>query len=479
MIPVVLLTLPLVAAVVSALFERGSARLTIARLASAGLLVTSSIAALSAGRGSTMVVEFGGWSAPLGISFRVDRVSALFLVLLSLVLVATFASLSRHTEDRRLRRIATAALFLATGLVGAFVTSDLFNLFVMFELVLVSSYLLLQASGPTARRAAAPYVLMNVVASVLFFVGAGLLYALGGSLSLPHLSEALAGIESPWRAAGVGLLTLAFSTKAGLVPFMFWLPRTYPALHGPVAALFAGMMTKLGVYALIRISPLLAGTALPELLLWLGSLSALLAVLAAQAQSRLRDLLGFHVVSQVGFMVASLGLATVAGLAGAVLYVAHHVLVKTCLFLIADVAEPETTPGADDRSRPSDRPHPGRWLTLAFALAGLSLAGLPPLSGFVGKVAVFQALVASARGVAVVLLLVASLGTLVSVLKMWARVSVARSAADGRPRASLGIGLLAAASLLLVVFAGPAHRFALEAAEQVLSAPQRSMETGS
>ena len=426
-------------------------------LASFGLLV-------EAASGAVTVLSFGGWNPPLGISFQADRLAALFLCLLSLVLLATFLSLPAAG-----RRVVGGALFLAAALAGAFLTADLFNLFVMFELVLVSSYLLLQASADKARRASAPYVVMNVLASLLFFVGVGMLYALGGSLDLAQLTVSLAEVRSPWKAVGVGLLALAFATKAGIVPLMFWLPRTYPHLAGPLAALFAGLMTKLGVYALLRTAPLMAATPLPEALLWAGALSSLLAVLAAQAQTRFRRLLSFHVVSQVGFILVGVGLASIAGIAGAVLYLAHHVLVKTALFLTVDAlgAEPRGRPGGSREQAPSPA------LRGAFLLAGLSLAGLPPLSGFLGKVAVLTPLVGASRPVVTAILLAASIFTLASVLKIWTTGFSPPSDGPipipaGRRHPPLGAGLLVAASLILAVAAGPAFDFARATAEQLL-----------
>jgi len=480
---------PLLAAALSLSLRAVAARLWVARLTALGMIGASLALVVGAANDRAAMLSFGGWMPPFGIGFRVDRLSALFVLLLSLVLFATVSTLaSRHELSSRrngekVRQIVPASLFLSSALTGAFFTSDIFNLFVMFELVLVSSYLLLQASGRAARRASAPYVTMNVLASLLFFSGIGVLYALGGSLSLPHLATALAEIDTPWKTTGVGLLTLAFATKAGMVPLMFWLPQTYPRLLGPVAALFAGMMTKLGVYALLRIVPLMAGTPLGEMLVWGGAASALLAVLAAQAQTRLRDLLSFHVVSQVGFMIVGIGLATLAGITGAVLYVGHHVLVKTALFLIVDEVEPE--PGSlqvetDGHGGRGGAPTP--FLVAAFLLSGLSLAGMPPLSGFLGKLAIFQPLVGSPRPVIVALLLAASFFTLTSVLKIW-RSGFVESNSKASPTSRkqglpLGVGILVAASLVFVFAAGPIYDYAHEAAARLLASPASLLREG-
>ena len=209
-----------------------------------------------------------------------------------------------HGEET-VRRAHPLLFMLSLGLFGAFLTADLFDLFVMFELVLVASYLLLQVPGTQRSLVAAiPAVVVNIVASAMFLAGLGLLYGIGGSLSLAHLPDALAEAPAALRRVALAMLVAAFATKAALVPVCFWMPATYPTLSAPLAALFAGIMTKLGVYALLRIQPLLAlDPVLSELLVWAGALSALLGVLAALAQYEIRRLLSFHSVSQVGFVV--------------------------------------------------------------------------------------------------------------------------------------------------------------------------------
>jgi len=485
-----LFALPLAAATTCFFVRSSTFQLWLARSTALTMVVVSAGLVFSASTKSatSTAVHFGGWAPPLGVAFQIDRLSALFCLLLSIVLFSTLSVLPRVSpgketseEGDRLRRILPYTLFLGAALAGAFSTTDLFNLFVLFELVLISSYLLLQGSGPKARREAAPYIVTNVVASLLFFIGAGMLYTIGGSLSIPHLAADPGWTSSPWANAGVGLLAIAFATKAGLVPLMFWLPRTYRHLFGPIGALFAGMMTKLGVYALLRITPLMAETNIPEVLLWAGAISAILGVLAAQAQVRFRDLLCFHIVSQVGFMVVGIGMATVAGLAGAIFYVAHHVLVKTALFLIADMSDPDhPSPIAAEASGQSGRR--SRWLPLAFLIAGLSLAGLPPLSGFVGKVAVFQALIATERYAVIAILVVASLFTLVSVLKLWRagfrRPAGSRNRTDRQPAHTVpfGVAVLIVVSLVLTLAGGPSYRYAEAAAEEILSTGTPSTE---
>ncbi len=296
-------------------------------------------------------------------------------------------------------------------------TGDLFNLFVMFELVLVSSYLLLQVPGTERSLVSAlPLVVINMIASALFIAGLGLLYGIGGSLNLTDLVERIGGAPHELRLAALGMLVAAFATKAAVVPLCFWMPATYPTLTGPVAALFAGIMTKLGLYALLRISPLLAlEPVLLTVLVWLGGFSALLGVFAALSQYELRRLLSFHSVSQVGYMVLALGLHTVLGVASAIFFALHHSLVKSALYLVADELE-RSNASRDLRQMDFRRPG-GVVLATVFGVAAFALAGVPPLSGFFGKLAVFRATFDSGEWIGLASLIVASVFTLVSMFR--------------------------------------------------------------
>ena len=424
--------------------------------------------------GDVLVHAFGDWAPPFGIVFVADRLSALFVLLQSLLLLFTVWTLRPEAHGDRVAQRALPALFvLSFGLTGAFLTGDLFNLFVMFEVVLLASYLLLQVPG-TGRslRAAFPNIAVNLLASLFFFIGVGVLYGACGTVNLADLAVRVGAAPPALLTAGVSMLVVAFGIKAGLVPLLFWLPATYPSLSGPVAALFAGMMTKLGVYALLRTTPLLMqGTFLPEVLVWAGGASALLAVLAALSEYELRRLLGFHITSQVGYMVLGLGLMTKAAIAGAVFYLAHHVLVKTALYFVTD--ELERRNGTRDL-RQMDPGAAGFALALAFGVAGFSLAGLPPFSGFFAKLGLLRGTFEAAAWLALVILVVASFYTLASMLKVWRFAfysdSAARAGGSRLPGAASLAPLLAlvGVSATLALLAGPAFRYAEATAVQIL-----------
>jgi multicomponent Na+:H+ antiporter subunit D len=370
--------------------------------------------------GTVLVHVFGGWQPPFGIAFAADRLSALFVALHAVLLLVAFAALRPEAHGETVVRRAHPLLFLLTlGLFGSFLTADLFDLFVMFELVLVTSYLLLQVPGTRRSLSATlPTLVINLVASALFLAGLGVLYGITGSTSIADLSRELPGAPPELRRIALVMLVMAFATKAALVPFCFWMPASYPTLSAPLAALFAGIMTKLGVYALLRIMPFIVlDPLLPQLLVGAGGLSALLGVLGALSQYEMRRLLAFHSVSQVGFVVLALGLASVAGIGGAIFFALHHSLVKSALYLVAD--ELERRNASRDLRRMNFRLATGTPLVGAFIVAAFSLAGMPPFSGFFGKLGVFQAAFESGAWVGLALLVVASVFTLASMLKIW------------------------------------------------------------
>ena len=444
-------------------------------------LLTSAIlmaAALSllqeTSQGQVEVVPFGGWRPPYGIAFAADALSALFValqaVLLSIVVLALKPEL--HGE-LTVRRAHPLALMLTSGLIGGFLTSDLFNLFVMFEAVLISSYLLLQVPGTKRSVAGAlPVVVINFIASGLFLAGLGLLYGMVGSVNVADLTLHLGDAPVGLRRAALAMLVVAFGTKAALVPLCFWMPASYPTLAAPLAALFAGIMTKLGVYALLRIHPLLSmDDSLLTVLLWVGGLSALFGVLAALSQYEVRRLLSFHSVSQVGYIVAALGLGDSLGLAAALFFVLHHSLVKPSLYLVSD--ELERRNATRDLRAMDFRKAGSGLLALSFGIAAFSLAGLPPLSGFFGKLSIFRAAFEAEAFFLLALLVLASLFTLASMLKIWrlafSAKPVTESSLESAPRPTNGaLGLLVALVLILGFAAGPVYTYAMQAARLTL-----------
>ena len=455
------------------LLPRGSAwQVPLARSAALGQMVLALVLLNATAAGEVLVHEFGNWSAPFGIVIFADRLSGLLVLLQSLLLAVTVWVLRPAVHGSRSVERALPILFLLSfGLNGAFLTGDLFNLFVAFEVVLLASYLLIQVPGTErSLRAAFPNVAINLLASLFFFVGVGLLYGQYGTVNLVDLALRMASGPTTLAVVACGLLSVAFAIKAGVVPLLFWLPATYPTFSGPVAALFAGMMTKLGFFALLRTVPLLMPqTQIPAVLVIVGAASALLGVLAALSEYELRRLLGFHIVSQVGYMVLGLGLLTVGAVAASIFYMIHHIVVKTVLFFVAD--ELERRSGTRDlRLMLPGRARDGG-LAVAFLLAAFSLAGLPPLSGFFAKVGLFQAALEVESWGTLAVLAIASFFTLASMLKVWRFAFHADGAVSSRDSSRFGfapVWLLVGTSILIAVSAGPVYEFAEATARQIL-----------
>ena len=441
--------------------------------------------------GTVLVHAFGGWQPPFGIVFAADRLSALLVLLNALLLTVTLWGLRPELHGRRtVERAAPLLFLLSSGLVGAFQTGDLFNLFVAFEVVLLASYALLQVPGTErSRRAAFPNIAINLLASLFFFVGVAVLYGRLGTVNLADVATQLAGSPTPVETVAIWLLAVAFGIKAGLVPLLFWLPASYPTTSGPIAAFFAGMMTKLGVFALLRLVPLLAMAPwVSQTLVWVGVASALVGGLAALSELELRRLLGFHIVSQVGYMVLGLGLLTTGAVAAAIFYLGHHILVKATLFCVAD--ELERRNGSRDLRAMALSGTARAALAILFLAAAFSLAGLPPFSGFFAKLGLFHATFAAAAWAPLAALAIASVFTLASMLKIW-RLAFADTAeprpADppatprrvGRAPSLAPLWVLVAASIALALLAGPSFRFAEATARQLLSPPSQVMAVAS
>jgi multicomponent Na+:H+ antiporter subunit D len=368
-----------------------------------------------------IVVRVGGWHPELGIVLVADLFAALILVtaVATILLVELFAIAQRRTAWGANPRLAGPILLVLTaGVALAILTGDLFTLFVAFELILVSSYVLLTHQGRRSQiRSGMTYVVMNLFASTLFLVGIAVVYAATGTVNLALLAERIPDLADSTRI-GIGLWFLVvFGTKAAIFPLFSWLPDSYPTAPTTITAVFAGLLTKIGVYALIRFHTLTAMDDLGPIILAVAGVTMIVGVGGALAQDDVKRILSFHIVSQIGYMLMGLGLFTVAGVAGAVLFLVHQIPIKTVLFLVGGLIEDEAGTSALDRigGLASRRP----LIALLFALPALSLAGLPPFSGFVAKLALVDAGIDASSIPIVVVSLVGSALTLLSMAKIW------------------------------------------------------------
>ena len=415
--------LPLLsAALLICLPKRLSVQRTLSLASSAALLVFSAILMWQVNVSDFVVVQIGGWAAPFGITLVADGLSAL-MVLISGVLGFTTALYALGDIGENLERRKYHALFqvLLAGVNGAFLTGDLFNLYVWFEVLLISSFVLLTLGGTRAQlKGGVSYVLINLLASILFLSATGLLYGATGTLNMADLSLRLATLPVGLVTTLSMLFLVAFGIKAAIFPLFFWLPSSYHTPPMAITAIFAGLLSKVGVYALIRAFTLLFTQDVGythTILLWLAGFTMLTGVLGAAAQTDVRKLLSYHIVSQIGYILLGLALFSPLALAGSVYYLLHNILAKTNLFLLGGVMQREA--GSFELSKIGGLYKGRPWLAGLFLISAFSLAGFPPLSGFWAKLFIVRGSLESASYTLAALALVVSLITIYSMTKIW------------------------------------------------------------
>lgn len=477
--------IPLAAAVLQILtWRRRRVQRLIAVTGAAALAGTAlSLAAMVRGQG-VAAVQIGAWPAPFGITLVADLFSALMIVLAGVMgLLVVVYSLAAIDEARESFGFHPLVQVLLAGVCGAFLTGDIFNLYVWYEVMLMASFVLLSLGGERAQmEGAIKYVTLNLMASALFLTAVGILYGASGTLNMADLHGRLPSATGPGLKAALAMLFLvAFGIKAALFPLFFWLPASYHTAPPAVAALFSALLTKVGVYSLIRVFTLIFAAQAAEvqpLLLWLAGLTMVTGVLGAAVQGEFRRILAFHSVSQVGYMFMGLAICTPLALAGSIFFILHHGVVKPTLFLVSDIAGrlQGTTElkamGGLARARPM--------VALLFLIPALALAGIPPLSGFGAKLALVMAGITAGHYAIVVAALAVSLLTLYSMTKIWAEAfwkpaPEGLAVDDGRGRCRSGlkamiipVALLAGVPVLLGLAAGPLLELALAAAAQLL-----------
>ncbi|MEO1237686.1 MAG: proton-conducting transporter membrane subunit [Planctomycetota bacterium] len=432
LLPVLPILIPLLAAAACLLGRRSFAwQRGVAVAGAVGLLGSGLALVVAADRVGVIAVQVGGWSAPFGITLAADRFGAVMVLLAGVMgLVVCLFSLFEATRRDIHRGFFPLLLVLLAGVSGAFLTGDLFNLYVWFEVLLISSFVLLSLGGGRANlEGAVKYVALNLVGSMLFLTGVGVLYGATKTLNMADLHGALQEVqaENPTLVLALAAtFAVAFSLKAALFPLFFWLPASYHVPSAGTCAVFAALLTKVGVYALVRTFTLVFPGAEDVLfvVLIVAGVTMVSGVLGAVTQFEMKRILAWHSISQVGYIVAGVGLLSASdpevralGLAAAVVFLVHHGTIKPALFLVAGLVQRRrgTTQLKPLGGLASATP----WLAALFLLAALSLAGLPPSSGFWAKLAVLRALVEGAEWWVLAAALAAGLLTLMSMMKIW------------------------------------------------------------
>lgn len=419
------IALPLASMAISLLAWKSVAAQKVIGVVSSSLLLLSAAALMwLVDRDSILVLQVGSWPAPFGITLVADRLSSIMVMLAGVVMFAVSIYSLATIDDRRVDYgFFPLIQLLLMGVCGAFLTGDLFNLYVWFEVMLIASFVLLTLGGERGQlEGAIKYVALNLISSAAFLAAIGVIYAATGTLNMADLAVKLRSFPDEGIVSVLAMLFLiAFGTKAAVFPLFFWLPASYHTPPVAVSAIFAGLLTKVGVYSLIRAFTLLFVTDLEfthNLLLLIAGLTMVTGVLGAMAQSEIRRILSFHIVSQIGYMLMGLALFTPLALAGSVFYIIHHIVVKTNLFLIGGVAEHRFGSGRLAEIGGLHQSMP--LLATLFFLSAMSLAGVPPLSGFFAKLTLIQGGLEVESYAIVVAALGVSLLTLFSMTKIWA-----------------------------------------------------------
>ena len=423
-----LVTLPLIGAAFTLVFGRRRRIQVFVSLATlTAVMVIAAILLVVVDSGTPLAVAVGGWPVPFGIVLYVDRLAALLVLVSSVVLLAVLLfsvgqGAADGDEETPVSIFHPSYLILSAGIFNAFIAGDLFNLYVGFEILLVASYVLITLGGTESRiRAGVVYIVVSLVSSILFLAAIAMIYGALGTVNMAQIAERMGELPQDVQLVLHLMLLLAFSIKAAVFPLSFWLPDSYPTAPAPVTAVFAGLLTKVGIYAMIRTeTQLFADNDVNTLLLIVALATMIVGVLGAVAQAEMKRILSFTLVSHVGYMVFGLAIATPAAIGATIYYMVHHILVQTTLFLAVGLIERRAGTTSILKLRGLMKAAP--IIAVLYFIPAVNLGGLPPFSGFIGKYALFDAAAEVGTPLMIVLIvggIVTSLLTLYALMRSW------------------------------------------------------------
>ena len=421
--------LPAFAAGLIVLFRGVNLQRFIALGTLAALTVIAAVMIIVADTHGIQTVQMGGWDAPVGITMVADRLSSIMLFVSSIVLFAVMwygisQGLRDGDDDDPVAVFLPTYMLLSMGVNLSFLAGDLFNLYVGFEVFLVASYVLLTlGASPQRVRAGIGYVMVSMASSMVFLFALALVYASVGTVNMAQAGIRMEELPNGTRAAIFATFIVAFGIKAAIFPLDAWLPDSYPTAASIVTAVFAGLLTKVGVYAFIRVrSTVFTDGALDSTLMVIALLTMIVGVMGAIAQNDIKRLMSFTLVSHIGYMIFGVALGSVAGLSGAIFYAVHHILVQTSLFLVVGLVERQA--GSAQLRRLGSLLYTAPVIALLYLIPALNLGGIPPFSGFLGKVMLIQAGAEDGSWLAWVLIggaVVTSLLTLYAMMTVWSK----------------------------------------------------------
>ena len=426
---VLMILLPLISAAFILVFRGVNLQRFIALVVLAALTVISALLIIVADTHGIQTVQMGGWEAPIGITLVADRLSSIMLFVSSIVLFAVMwygisQGLRDGDDDDPVAVFLPSYMLLSMGVNLSFLAGDLFNLYVGFEIFLVASYVLLTlGASPQRVRAGIGYVMVSMASSMVFLFALALVYASVGTVNMAQAGIRMEDVPTGTKAAIFATILIAFGIKAAVFPLDAWLPDSYPTAASIVTAVFAGLLTKVGVYAIIRMrSTVFTDGSLDSMLMWVALLTMIVGVMGAIAQNDIKRLMSFTLVSHIGYMIFGVALGSVAGLSGAIFYAVHHILVQTSLFLVVGLVERQA--GSAQLRRLGSLLYTAPVIGVLYLVPALNLGGIPPLSGFLGKVMLIQAGAEDGSWLAWTLIggaVVTSLLTLYAMMNVWSK----------------------------------------------------------
>ena len=454
-------------------------------------LITAISYLMIANTGQVTVYQLGEWSAPFGIVLVLDRLAA-FMLVLTYALAVPVIWYASDNWDTRGRYFHTMFHFLLMGITGAFLTGDLFNLFVFFEILLMASYvLLLHGQGRPRFQLGIHYVTINLLASALFLIGLGMIYGSVGSLNMADVSRLIPTLDSDQHKlaiAGGLLLFVVFGIKAAMLPVGFWLPKTYAVASTPVAAIFT-IMTKVGIYAILRVNGTVFDDAMAQsifknCLLMIGLITSLYGVIGAIAAERLRRFVGFMVLSSIGTLLIAIAMLNTQAWSAALYYLVHSTLIAAAFYLFCGWITAQRG-SFKDHLKVAPKIKQEKAAAFTYFTIALMMAGLPPFSGFLGKVFILQATAETPyQGWIIAVILIVSLLSIIAFTRVGFILFWRASPPEENPKESAYIAyqslpdtaphrndkaiyVLLIALMSYVVFAAPIQRYTTSAAQQI------------
>lgn len=433
----------------------------------------------------------GGWDAPFGISIAIDPMSALFLVISSIIVLAISVYAIKFPEGRTyLPKFYFFFFSLIMGINGAFITGDIFNLYVWFEVMLLSSFVLITLGFSKEQlKGGIKYMALNLIGSLFFLAGIGLFYGKTGTLNMAHLADILMNDDqSILINSSAMLFFLAFGIKAAIFPLYFWLPASYHTPDITVSSLFAGLLTKVGIYAMFRFFTLFF---VQDPLFWneqlflIAGFTMVMGGMAASAQYETRKILSYHIISQIGYMVMGLAIFTPLGIAGGIFFTLHNMIAKTNTFLVSGLIS--RMRGSFELKEVGGLFKESPVLATLFMIPALALAGIPPLSGFFAKVILIKAGFENGNYTITIVAILTGLLTLYSMIKIWNEAFLKSMPQDRAPvqdKVAYKLRfadifpsvLLASVTILMGVFASDVFDLTMKAAEYLMN-PQIYIES--